>query len=265
MTRGILMGQKYRLATHITGTSGPTVVFLHGLLGNRHYWDAVVAELAPRRCVTVDLLGFGDSPKPNLAYTTEEHLAPLIGLCREVGADSVVGHSVGAILALSLAAWPETGISRVGAIGLPVFTNRHEAAESLSRQSRFNWLFMHSRFLSWATCMAMCASRPLLKAVAPRLRPDLPAAVVRGSFDHTWPSYSRTLERVLLERRIWPNLDGVDAQLLHGAEDTTAPPANVVELSKTRGWELRVVPAAGHGLVLEQPGAVADWVNERLS
>ena len=68
------------LHTDETGGRGPAVVFVHGLGASGRYWDAVVPRLAGRRTVTVDLLGFGRSPKPRRAsYDVDFHadaLAP---------------------------------------------------------------------------------------------------------------------------------------------------------------------------------------------
>jgi pimeloyl-ACP methyl ester carboxylesterase len=44
--------------------SGDPVVFLHGITANRFHWEPVVELLADRyRCVNVDLLGHGESPR----------------------------------------------------------------------------------------------------------------------------------------------------------------------------------------------------------
>jgi len=52
------------LATIDTGT-GPTVVFVHGTPSSSHEFRDVIAALeATHRCVAVDHLGFGRSPKP---------------------------------------------------------------------------------------------------------------------------------------------------------------------------------------------------------
>jgi pimeloyl-ACP methyl ester carboxylesterase len=44
--------------------SGDPLVFLHGITANRRHWEPVVDLLADRfRCINVDLLGHGDSPR----------------------------------------------------------------------------------------------------------------------------------------------------------------------------------------------------------
>ena len=56
----------------VSGTSAaPPVVLVHGFGGSSGQWRATLTDLAAagRTVYAVDLLGFGDSPKPRLAAT----------------------------------------------------------------------------------------------------------------------------------------------------------------------------------------------------
>ena len=78
---------------------GPTVVFLPGLGGTTRYWSSRVAALERRyRVVLVDLLGFGDSPRPWARYSVERHVQSLAEVLRPYGRVTLVGHSLGALL-----------------------------------------------------------------------------------------------------------------------------------------------------------------------
>ncbi len=61
------------------GTGAPAVVFLHGLTASGRSWRRIVAALddAGLRLYLIDPLGFGRSPWPRVAYTTDDHLAAL--------------------------------------------------------------------------------------------------------------------------------------------------------------------------------------------
>ncbi|HEX2064102.1 MAG TPA: hypothetical protein VHE80_06745 [Acidimicrobiales bacterium] len=52
----------------------------------------------------------------------------------------------------------------------------------------------------------MCATRPLASVVGPWLNRDLPPAIASDAARHTWASYHRSLERVLVEHRVLPDL-----------------------------------------------------------
>ena len=92
-------------ATRWMGT-GPPLLLLHGLASQRHFWDLVVPSLVGRPIVALDQRGHGDSEQPDDGYdfatVMQDALTALdaLGLSRVV----VVGHSWGAMTALSLAA-----------------------------------------------------------------------------------------------------------------------------------------------------------------
>ncbi|HEV3090384.1 MAG TPA: alpha/beta hydrolase [Candidatus Cybelea sp.] len=86
--------------------SPPTVLFVHGWQADRSVWGGVIAALdAEVRCIDVDLRGSGelrDIPGP---YTLERFAADLREIAERIegGPAIVVGHSMGATIALRLA------------------------------------------------------------------------------------------------------------------------------------------------------------------
>lgn len=68
-----------RLYSECRGSGAPALVFLHGLGASGRYWDKVAKPLEGNghQLQFVDLLGFGRSPWPDLAYTVDDHLAAL--------------------------------------------------------------------------------------------------------------------------------------------------------------------------------------------
>lgn len=109
------------LAYDDKGTGTP-VVLLHGLGSCRRRWDPFVDHLPDDvRCVAVDLPGHGDSPDEGCdgvsAVGAVHELVGALGLDRPV----VVGHSLGAIVALLCAAtFPTRTAVAVDPVGLHV-------------------------------------------------------------------------------------------------------------------------------------------------
>lgn len=62
---------------HYTETGdGDPIVFLHGIPTSSYIWRNVVPHLAPLgRCIAPDLIGFGHSDKPDIAYSVFDHIA----------------------------------------------------------------------------------------------------------------------------------------------------------------------------------------------
>lgn len=72
------------LYVDVRGGGGVPVVLVHGLLGSGRYWGGVSPLLEDAHWVVVpDLLGFGRSPWPEVAYTVEEHLRALATTSRQ--------------------------------------------------------------------------------------------------------------------------------------------------------------------------------------
>ncbi len=85
-----------------------TVLLLHGLGTSWKTWEHVAAKLPPEyRVVAVDLLGFGQSPKPswkNYDIKTQARSIALT-LAKEgiIGPMVIAGHSMGSLIAIELA------------------------------------------------------------------------------------------------------------------------------------------------------------------
>lgn len=88
---------------------GTPVVLIHGLAASLHDWDDLVPDLAARgySAYALDLLGHGDSPKPeSRAYQIEWMFDHLTGWIDSLGLSEppvLVGHSLGGYLSLEYA------------------------------------------------------------------------------------------------------------------------------------------------------------------
>ncbi len=95
---------------HIEMGAGPAVVLLHGIAASSYDWSVLMPALASLgyRALAVDLLGHGDSPKPDdpLAYTPENCFQSLESWVASLALQPpliMVGHSFGGYLALEFA------------------------------------------------------------------------------------------------------------------------------------------------------------------
>jgi pimeloyl-ACP methyl ester carboxylesterase len=89
------------------GRGDPPLVLVHGGLCDHTNFAPQLAHFGHRlRTLAVDLRGHGRSDKPRQAYTIPGFADDVAWLCREVGVAGpvVVGHSMGGLIALELAA-----------------------------------------------------------------------------------------------------------------------------------------------------------------
>ena len=57
------------------GAAGPTVLFLHGNPTSSHIWRNIIPHVAPLgRCIAPDLIGYGQSGKPDIDYRFFDHV-----------------------------------------------------------------------------------------------------------------------------------------------------------------------------------------------
>jgi pimeloyl-ACP methyl ester carboxylesterase len=89
------------------GTQGQPVICVHGLTANAFCFQAIADELASNHRVSAyDLRGRGNSAKPPTDYSVPAHAADLARLIEALGVERpvVIGHSLGAMIALYFAA-----------------------------------------------------------------------------------------------------------------------------------------------------------------
>ena len=81
------------------GEAQDSIVFIHGIGGTTCYWRTRVQKLASNyRLILVDLLGYGESPKPWTKYTVDRHVVELYQVLQKQESLTLVGHSFGKII-----------------------------------------------------------------------------------------------------------------------------------------------------------------------
>lgn len=86
--------------------SGPILVFLHGFFTDSSQWLSVIEHLnREHHCFAPDLLGFGESERPNIHYSIELEVECLAEFLEALKLREVylIGHSLGGWIAASYA------------------------------------------------------------------------------------------------------------------------------------------------------------------
>ena len=106
--------------------SGDPILFLHGQPTWSYLWRNVLPELEGKgRLIAVDLIGYGLSDRPDLAYDIEDHIRYLDAFIDNLGLDrlTIVGHDWGSFFGFHFARrHPERvrGLAFMEALLLPV-------------------------------------------------------------------------------------------------------------------------------------------------
>lgn len=245
--------------------SDSTILLLHGLGGTAASWLPVGRRLteAGHDVLVPDLLGFGSSMHLGTRFRLSDQVDAVLRLLDHHGIAHVhvVGHSWGCVVAGALAARVPGRVTRLTLVAPAAFADPALARERIGENSMLARMTFSSRDIGGLVCGLMCLSRPALSRVLPRMMGDVPADVVRGGVEHSFPAYRDALSSMWQDNPL-PGLlrtptHPVAVVLAEG--DKTVRPGDVLDLIP-RG-DVRVTHVEGtHGLPYEQPELVAGLV-----
>ncbi len=205
------------------------------------------------RTMLVDLLGFGDSPKPWCRYTVDRHLDALHAALAGHGRMTLVGHSLGAVLALAYAARHPTAVRRLVLLGLPYFGSQANAYRRF-RRTPGGWIYTNM----FAAALACMFTRRVAGALLPYVLRDIPRPIAEDLVKHTFLSSTTSIWEVLYRYDLAADALALPMELpvhcLHGAQDGTAPVDGVLRLAEGRSnWRVALLEGCDHHPWLRQP------------
>ena len=267
------------LAVREWGDPGDPAILLWPGLGATGAYFAEVAPALPGRSVAVDPPGFGRSAPLN-RHRFERLIEIAVAVCEACDCWAIVGHSLGAYLAVGLAADPPAGLraavlidggfmdaAAMSATGMPVTSGR----EQLIAWMRSNAL----RFADWET-----AIRELATMVGGE-----PTAAFEAYVRDVFVEVDREIrEPTLPEEMADQVLAVVDRDVLAPAERVQVPTLLIASgqpaerrAPRERAWrqfadsspliELQVADAWGHNPILQESETsarvIAAWLERR--
>ena len=248
----------------IHGDGAKPIVFLHGMFGSHSYWDGILPSLKDgHQLVLLDLLGFGASPKPHLEYTVIDHLNKIDETISKTvlqGAQfTLVGHSMGALIALDYAIAHPQRIKKLVLINAPLVTNEQSLKKAIAESSSKVMAAMtFNKQLGMLVCMMHEIMPTLSYPIIRWLEPDLPAAVARDVGHHTWDSFSGSFKNILLNQNFYNLLDQVSAipvLILVSSNDKYASDADIEKLPDRKNLKVIKIEG-GHNVLLQDPKKV---------
>ena len=102
---------------------GRPVIFLHGWVGSWRYWiTSMQVASTSYRAYALDLWGFGDTAHSVLNYSLEQQASLIDRFLMEMGIGKIalVGHGLGALVAMSFASRFPQSVDRVMAVSCPL-------------------------------------------------------------------------------------------------------------------------------------------------
>ena len=110
------------------GAAGPPVVILHGLLGSSGNWRSISRHLAEQhRVFALDLRNHGESPHVNtMSYAAMAEDVREFLDTHDIGAATVIGHSMGGKTAMRLALQTPQRVERLVVVDIAPTVSHHD-------------------------------------------------------------------------------------------------------------------------------------------
>lgn len=248
------------------GSGDSTIVLLPGIGATTRFWTYVLTTGTgpplPGRLLLLDLLGFGQSPKPWTTYSVERHVAELRRVLAHEGRLTLVGHSLGARLAIAYAARYPEQVEQLVLISLPYFGSGEQAKQFFRDKGANGWIWTHLIPMA-----LMCLlSRRLLGWAFPYLITSVPRVVAEDLTQMTWRSSTSSIWEGIYEHDLTTDIRRIPPRIpflcLHGDRDESAPLDRMRELETLHpNCVIRVQDGATHQLPLFHQA----WVRAQIA
>lgn len=212
-----LFSQPYTLAKRIDTGAGQPVVMLHGIGRSAVVWQPLVKQLLgqPYRVTTFDLLGFGDSPKPDWPnYNIDDHARSVIKSIKRQRFNQpivLIGHSLGALVALRVARLEPKLVRHLILYEMPLYEGLPEKRHYKAR------LAAYFAFYEWAT-----KQNPTFGETKQRFSERLATSVIGSELTReTWQPFIKSLKNSIMKQTAADDIKHLTmpADVIYGSRD----------------------------------------------
>ncbi|MBE9185354.1 alpha/beta hydrolase [Microcoleus sp. LEGE 07076] len=252
-------------AAYLDIGSGPPLLLLHGFFGEKTCWLPLIELLQSQfRCISLDMLGFGESSQPQIQYSVAVEVAFVRQVAEQLNIEPccIVGHSFGGWVASAYALkYPNSVSSLVLAAPAGIrddsFCGQYDALRPLLWQTpAVDWA------LQLAKPFASLAGKSNKLQQISGWRRELMAQPVARSFliSRMRPEDAvDTVEKEIHKLQI-PTL------VIAADSDETIPLWHCqTYANEIPGAELAIIPNAGHGLPQNQAQVMAKLIGKFLN
>jgi pimeloyl-ACP methyl ester carboxylesterase len=242
---------------------GDAVILIHGLGGTSNNWTPLMGALARHRAIRPDLPGSGRSARVEGPLSIDRFVDCVKAVCDrlEVGRAHLVGHSLGTIVCLHLAArFP--ALARSLTLFGPLLAPPEAARPNIAARGAKARSEGVAGMQAIAEAIVQAATSSDTKAHKP-----VTVALVRESLMRQDPEgYARSCEALAAAQPVDPAAIKAPTLLVTGEDDAVAPPQSVRAIGdRIRGSRVVVYPRCGHWTTYERPEECARELRDFLA
>lgn len=225
------------------GTGSP-VVMIHGIASSSVTFERLTPLLQDRhRVISIDLLGFGESPSPPEAqYTIDEHVAALRHTIRSLRLAEpfvLVGHSMGSLIAARYAATEPRRVSKLVLVSPPIYLPASTLGDGIDRAA-MGLYFKAYEYLRGNKEFTMRAAATLAKLS--------PIKNLLEVSERNWRAFVLSLQNSIETQTAVTDLAAVQApvELVYGSLDPFLAPAGIRLVERMRNVTTHRVDGVDH-------------------
>jgi pimeloyl-ACP methyl ester carboxylesterase len=236
---------------HVATDAGPTgenagrpVVMIHGIASSSVTFERLIPLVTPyHRVIAIDLLGFGESPRPaDAEYTIDEHTSALTRTIRDLGLREpfvLVGHSMGALIATRYAATHPGRVSKVILVSPPIYL----PTDTISAPSDRAAMGLYFRLYEY-----LRENKDFTIRAAARLARLSPIKNLLDVSESNWRAFVLSLQNSIETQTTLSDLAAirVPVELVYGALDVLLAPAGIKIAEQLRHVTVHRVEAGDH-------------------
>lgn len=248
----------YQLSYSLTGSNDkPLIVFLHGFLGDRYDFQAVISRLGDRfSCLTIDLPGHGNTKVTgeDQCYQISPTAQAIIQLLDKLQISQcfLIGYSMGGRLALYLTLhYPHRFLKVILESTSPGLKTE---LERLNRLQSDLQLAYKMRITKLSDFISMWYNQPLF--ISLKKHPDF-KVFLQQRLQNNPVELSKSLRGMSIGRQpsLWHHIkhNTISVLLLVGEQDDKFQEINTEMAETGKNMSLKIIEKCGHNIHLEHP------------
>lgn len=234
---------------HVAFDSGDkrksTIVLLHGIAATSKTWLPLIKELdnGNYRIITLDLLGFGQSPKPNdIGYDVDDHVMSVHKTIRKLRVREpfiLIGHSMGSIIAARYCYRYSKSVKASYLLSPPLYFRGDKTHTNISRK-RTDFYMNAYEFLAQKKKFTIATSRNLRKIL--RIEDGIDVN------EETWNSFRLSLKNTIIKQDTFNDIKNtkLPIHIIYGSLDEFLVQESVNKLSKFDNVKITKLQAVDH-------------------
>ena len=246
---------------------GQSVVFIHGFVSTHRYWNDVVSVLPSKEvCSTrIDLLGFGNSPRPKKAkYTANQQVKCIDYSLKQKRVNKpfiLVGHSAGAIIAMKYAKEHPRQVSQLVLTGVPLITKDKIEYQTVSLANRPGLL--KNQFIFKAVFYGMHVVSYVPRWFVRAVVRNIPKHIAEDATSHSPIAYRKSLQNIIYKDEVLDLIRGIKipAKIIVGKKDYLTSDAKSLSSVCRRNNKVDIIETeTDHHIPIKQSKLVADII-----